>query len=65
MWYGNPCLFGSAFEYGGVYFSLGYPCTAMWEGYPWTGVYIDEGPDGYVLVNPAYPGVTFGVNVVF
>jgi hypothetical protein len=64
-WYGNPCLFGSAFEFGDVYFSLNYPCTAMWEGYPWAGVYIDEGPDGYVLINPAYPGVTFGVNIVF
>jgi hypothetical protein len=37
----------------------------MWLGYPWQEVYIDEGADGYVLVNPAYPGVTFGVRIIF
>jgi hypothetical protein len=39
----------------------------MWLGYPWNGVYVDESPDGegYVLVNPEFPGVTFGVRVVF
>ena len=64
-WYGNPCLLGSTFEYGGVYFGFDYPCSAMWVGYPWDGVYIDEGPEGYVLVNPAYPGVVFSVRVMF
>jgi len=64
-WYGNPCLLGSTFEFGDVYFGLEYPCTAMWLGYPWQEVYIDEGADGYVLVNPAYPGVTFGVRIIF
>jgi hypothetical protein len=58
-------LYGSMFEYGDVYFGLEYPCTAMWLGYPWDGVYIDEGPEGYVLVNPAFPGQVFGIRVIF
>jgi hypothetical protein len=65
-WYGNSCLFGSTFEFGGVYFALQTPCTLMWPGYPWmTQVYIDESIDGgYILVNPDYTEV-FGLTVVF
>lgn len=65
IWYGNPCLFGSYFEIGDVYWGLNYPCSAMWGGYPWDGVYIDEIDGAYFLVNPAYPGVVFGVHVEF
>jgi len=64
-WYSNDCLYGSMFEYGDVYFGLEYPCTDMWLGYPWDGVYIDEGLEGYVLVNPAFPGQVFGIRVIF
>jgi hypothetical protein len=38
----------------------------MWPDYPWDVVYIEEDSmgDGFVLVNPEYPGITFYVNVV-
>jgi hypothetical protein len=77
IWFGEPCLAGSQFYFGGVYWSLDQSCREMWfSAFPWAGVYIDLftrhveeealqitwGPE-YKLVNPHYPGTTFGVSV--
>ena len=65
-WSTDVCVVNSEFFYNGIFWTLTTPCASMWPDYPWDVVYIEEDSmgDGFVLVNPEYPGITFYVNVV-
>jgi hypothetical protein len=62
-WIGRPYFAGSRFFVGGYWFVLVEPVPVYWYGDPY---YVEYDPHfGYVLVNPVYPGVYVGVNVIF
>ncbi len=62
-WFGGPRFgVGSWFWFNDAYFVILEPIPYDWYD---DEVYVDEYGDGYVLINPRYPGVYFRVGVRF
>ena len=59
-WWGPRFGIGSWFWYNDAYFVILEPIPSDWYD---DEVYVDEYDGGYVLVNPMYTGVHFGVRV--
>ncbi len=62
QWQGNQFHSGSRFMFGGAWFVLGEDLPLDWYG---CNTYINEYEGGYALYCPEYPGVPFGITVVF
>ena len=61
-WLSEPCMVGSTFYMNGTGFIVVEQMPDPWCGAP---VYIEEFNGQYVIMNPEYPDVRFGVVVVF
>ena len=62
QWQGNQFHSGSRFMFGGAWFVLGEDLLLDWYS---CNTYINEYEGGYALYCPEYPGVPFGITVVF
>jgi hypothetical protein len=62
QWQGNQFHSGSRFMFGGAWFVLGEDLPLDWYS---CNTYINEYEGGYALYCPEYPGVPFGITVVF